>query len=47
MGHGPHNVEQVNEAKPLLKTDLMRIRSVSGVAWAVPYYSGVLQAQVI
>lgn len=40
------NVEQVNEAKPLLKTDLMRIRSVSGVAWAVPYYSGVLQAKL-
>ena len=40
------NVEQVNEAKPLLKTDLMRIRSVSGVAWAVPFYSGVLQAKL-
>jgi putative ABC transport system permease protein len=40
------NVEQVNEAKPLLNTDLMRVRSVSGVSWAVPYYSGVLQARL-
>lgn len=40
------NVEQVNEAKPMLNTDLMRVRSVSGVSWAVPFYSGVLQARL-
>lgn len=31
-------VEQVNEAKPLRDTDLGRVRSVPGVAWAVPFY---------
>ena len=32
------NVEQVNEAKPMRDTDLTRVRSVSGVEWAVPFY---------
>src|ERR1700678_1708158 len=40
------NVEQVNEAKSLLNTDLMRVRSVPGVAWAVPFYSGIQQARL-
>jgi len=41
----PH-VEQVNEFKSLIDTDLHRVRSVSGVAWAVPFYSGILQARL-
>lgn len=40
------NVEQVNEAKPMINTDLMRVRSVPGVSWAVPFYSGILQARL-
>ena len=40
------NVEQVNEAKPLLDTDLARVRSVEGVAWAVPYYFSIQQARL-
>lgn len=32
-------VEQVNEAKPMRETDLSRVRSVPGVAWAVPFYT--------
>jgi putative ABC transport system permease protein len=39
-------VDQVNEAKPLLNTDLMRVRSVPGVGWAVPYFSGIVQARL-
>lgn len=39
-------VEQVNEAKPLLNTDLMRVRSVAGVAWAVPFSVTTLQARL-
>lgn len=40
------NVEQVNETKALLNTDLMRVRSVPGVAWAVPFFSGIQQARL-
>jgi putative ABC transport system permease protein len=39
-------VEQVNELKPLRDTDVSRVRSVPGVAWAVPLYAGVLQARL-
>ena len=40
------NVEQVNEVKPLRNTDLLRVRSVPGVAWAVPFYSSIQQARL-
>ncbi len=39
-------VEQVNEVKPLRDTDVGRVRSVTGVAWAVPLYWGVLQTKL-
>lgn len=39
-------VEQVNELKPLRDTDVSRVRSVDGVAWAVPLYVGILQARL-
>jgi putative ABC transport system permease protein len=42
----PH-VEQVNEAKPMRSIDLSRVRSVKGVAWAVPFYSSLQQARLI
>ena len=39
-------VEQVNELKPLRDTDVSRVRSVPGVAWAVPLYISILQARL-
>lgn len=41
----PH-VEQVNEVKSMRQTDLLRIRSVPGIAWAVPFYSSNQQARL-
>lgn len=40
------NVEQVNEIKPMRDTDLARVRSVSGVAWALPFYFSLQQARL-
>lgn len=40
------NVEQVNEVKMLRDTDLLRVRSIQGVAWAVPFYSSIQQARL-
>ena len=40
-------VEQVNEVKPMRDTDVSRVRSVPGVAWAVPMYWGILQARLM
>lgn len=39
-------VEQVNESKPMRDTDLTRVRSVAGVAWAVPFYTSNQQARL-
>ena len=39
-------VEQINEIKPLRDTDVNRVRSVSGVAFAVPLFTGVIQARI-
>lgn len=39
-------VEQVNEVKPMRDTDLSRVRSVLGVAWAVPFYFSLQQARL-
>jgi len=38
-------VEQVNDNKPLRDTDVDRVRSVEGVAWAAPLYHGVAIAR--
>jgi putative ABC transport system permease protein len=39
-------IEQVNDNKPLRDTDVNRVRSVDGVAWAVPLYQGMTQAKL-
>ncbi len=40
-------VEQVADNQPLKDTDVDRVRSVPGVAWAVPFYTGQSQARVL
>lgn len=40
-------LEQVNDNKPLRDTDVYRVRSVDGVAWASGLYQGNLQARQI
>jgi len=37
----------VNDNKPLRDTDVNRVRSVEGVAWAVPIYQGISQAHLL
>ncbi|MDB6121180.1 MAG: hypothetical protein JWQ71_173 [Pedosphaera sp.] len=39
-------VEQINEIKAMRDTDVNRVRSVTGVAYAVPLYAGVIQARI-
>jgi putative ABC transport system permease protein len=39
-------VEQANEVKAMRDTDVNRVRSVSGVAWAVPLYTSVHSAKL-
>lgn len=39
-------VEQVNEIKPLRDTDVGRVRSVEGVLWAMPLFSGLVQTKL-
>src|SRR4051812_10782293 len=39
-------VEQINEIKAMRDTDVNRVRSVMGVAYAVPLYAGVIQARI-
>lgn len=38
--------EQSSDNKPLRDTDVNRVRSVHGVAWAAPYFHGSLQARL-
>lgn len=40
-------VEQCNDSKPLRDTDTTRVRSIDGVAWAVPLYQGVCMTRLI
>jgi putative ABC transport system permease protein len=40
-------VEQVNDSKPLRDTDILRIKSVEGVAWAASLYLGNNQARLM
>ncbi len=35
----------VDEVRPLTDTDLQRVRGVPGVAWAVPFYKGLVQVR--
>ncbi|CRX38611.1 ABC transporter permease [Estrella lausannensis] len=39
-------VQQVNEVKPMRDTDAARVRSVKGVAWAIPFYFSIQQARL-
>src|SRR5215813_6971763 len=39
-------VEQINDIDSLRDTDINRVRSVEGVAWAAPLYSGMLRAKL-
>jgi putative ABC transport system permease protein len=39
-------VQFIDDIKPLQDTELFRIRSVPGVAWAVPLYKGLLKARL-
>jgi putative ABC transport system permease protein len=40
-------VEQIMDNQPLKDTDVDRVRSVPGVAWAVPFYTGQTQARTL
>ncbi|MBM3864026.1 MAG: ABC transporter permease [Verrucomicrobia bacterium] len=39
-------VEQINETNPLRDTDVARVRSVAGVKWAMPLYSGIQRVRL-
>lgn len=39
-------VEQIGDNKPLRDTDVNRVRSVPGVAWAAPVFTGMPQAKL-
>lgn len=39
-------VEQINDTEAMRDTDLERVRSVEGVAWAAPFYQGMLRARM-
>lgn len=39
-------VEQINEIKPMRDTDVNRVRTCSGVEFAMPLYTGVIQARM-
>jgi putative ABC transport system permease protein len=39
-------IAQVDEVKPIADTAVDRVRSVSGVEWAVPLYKGILRARL-
>ena len=39
-------VEQVNDTEALRDTDLNRVRSVEGVAWAAPFYRGMVRTRM-
>jgi len=39
-------VQYVDDVKPLQDTQLLRVRSVEGVEWAVPLYKGLLKARL-
>lgn len=39
-------VEQINDTEAMRDTDLSRVRSVAGVAWAAPFSQGMLRARM-
>lgn len=40
------SVQYIDDVKPLKDTDLYRVRSVEGVAWAVPFFKGLIEARL-
>jgi putative ABC transport system permease protein len=42
-----HQINQVEEIKPLADTAVTRVRSVPGVDWAVPLYKGLQRARLL
>jgi len=40
------NVQYVDDIKPLADTELFRVKSVPGVAWAVRFYKGIARARL-
>lgn len=41
-----NNVKMLDDVKPLRDTDLFRVRSVTGVEWAVPMFKGLIRAKL-
>lgn len=39
-------VQFIDDVKPLADTELQRVRSIPGVAWAVPLYKGLIKARL-
>ncbi len=39
-------VQYIDDVKPLQDTELYRVRGVPGVAWAVPFYKGMIRARL-
>lgn len=39
-------VQYIDDIKPMKDTDIYRVRSVTGVDWAVPFYKGTIQARL-
>lgn len=42
-----NNVRFIDDVQPLRNLDLMRVRNISGVAWAVPFYKGLIRARLV
>lgn len=40
------NVQMIDDIKPLRDTDLYRVRSINGVAWAMPLFRGLIRARL-
>ena len=40
------NVLMIDDVKPLRDTDLYRVKSIPGVAWAVPLFKGLIRARM-
>jgi putative ABC transport system permease protein len=40
------NIQFIDDISPLRSTELYRIRSIDGVAWAMPFYKGLIRARL-
>src|SRR5579862_7475950 len=41
------NVRMIDDILPLRDTDLFRVRCIDGVLWAVPFFKGTIQANLL